>query len=196
MTDLKVSHKYDDADSDFDEEAKSETGGSQIIEKMRETEQATSQNEGANVESLSRIIKETVQGVQETFEASKVVAQFEVTITHVDNANEVDAVKTAETSQEQLDSAAEEETVQEVEKESKESTEDLNPQASVCCNGCRKFFSSWTDGPIYFCLTCNDCELCPDCYQKRSTSTENEILGEWKTYFGANHRYIEGPIKE
>ena len=98
VTDPKVSHTYDDSDSDLDEEAKCEAGDIQVIETARDTEQTTSQNEGANVESLSRIIKETVHRVQENFEASKVVAQFEVTVAHVDNASEVDAVETAKTS--------------------------------------------------------------------------------------------------
>ena len=195
VTDPKVSHSYDDSDSDSDEEAKGESGGDQVIEKTRDTKETTGQNEGANVESLSRIINETVHEVQETFEASRVVAQFEVTFTHADNTGEVDAATATEASQRQLNLVAEEETVQEVERDSEESTEDLNPQAGVGCDGCGRGFNSWTDGPIYCCLTCNNCDLCPDCYQKRTASTENEIPGEWKTYCGVNHRYIKGPIR-
>jgi hypothetical protein len=76
-----------------------------------------------------------------------------------------------------------------------ELAEDLDPSAEVLCNGCTKGFRDWTQGPIYLCVICTECDLCQECYDKRMRLNNHEIEDEWKTFCGDKHRYIKGPVE-
>lgn len=76
-----------------------------------------------------------------------------------------------------------------------ELSEDLDPSSEVSCNGCKKHFKDWTQGAIYLCVICTECDLCQECYDKRMKLDNHEIEDEWKTFCGEKHHYIKGPVE-
>jgi hypothetical protein len=72
--------------------------------------------------------------------------------------------------------------------------EELGGGGVYCDGECGRAWSSW-EVPIYFCLLCTNCDLCPTCYNKRMAQNRGEPSTYWRPYCGQNHRYAKGPIK-
>jgi tetratricopeptide (TPR) repeat protein len=73
-------------------------------------------------------------------------------------------------------------------------TEQLNPSGEIYCDGCGTHFSDWTQGPVYGCIICTNCDLCESCWTKIDRCNKGEPWSEWKSYCGHTHKYIKGPI--
>jgi hypothetical protein len=73
--------------------------------------------------------------------------------------------------------------------------EELTAGSGLSCDGeCGRSWGQW-EVPIYFCLLCTNCDLCPTCYNKRMAQNRGEPTTYWRPYCGENHRYAKGPIK-
>ena len=93
-------------------------------------------------------------------------------------------------------SAPEQQPPPSTEENSNDSSDDLNPNWSLFCDGClAKNWSTWADGNLYLCAVCMSVDLCQDCYEKRLAQNGGAPNDSWRTYCGHNHEYIKGPIE-
>lgn len=65
-----------------------------------------------------------------------------------------------------------------------------------CAGACepKKVARRWNGNTWYRCLTCSECMLCADCYNKRQEYNSGKPCEPWAKYCGQNHRYIKGPM--
>lgn len=95
----------------------------------------------------------------------------------------------------EIDSAEDENSPsQQLEKEEL-SDEDLLITYDISCNGDCGFSQSKWEQPLYYCIICFDCDLCPGCYDGRVAQNHGkEANNHWRSYCGKNHSYIRGPV--
>jgi hypothetical protein len=108
----------------------------------------------------------------------------------VETAQEVDAAEDDAQTEVPKGPYDDEETVQPTVPDS----EELSSAGLGCDGPCGRSWNKW-EVPVYFCLLCTNCDLCPTCYGKRMAQNRGETTNYWKPYCGKNHRYAKGPIK-
>ena len=111
----------------------------------------------------------------------------------VETIHESDTMNTADTATERANIesakvALDEETVPPI------LDEEVGMGGLSCDGECDRSWSKW-EVPIYLCLLCTNCDLCPTCYGKRMAQNRGEPTTYWRPYCGENHRYAKGPIK-
>ncbi|KAF2230805.1 hypothetical protein EV356DRAFT_519320 [Viridothelium virens] len=75
---------------------------------------------------------------------------------------------------------------------------DLLPEyeRGVSCDGnCDFGETDWTDGVMYMCIHCGNCDLCEACYEKRMAWNRGEPnTAYWYDWCGKDHAYVKGPV--
>ncbi|CAK4017686.1 glyoxalase bleomycin resistance dioxygenase [Lecanosticta acicola] len=98
-----------------------------------------------------------------------------------------------------LESQAYEENEEDAEREDEDILGDLLPEydrGATCDGNCDFFESDWTQGVMYMCVHCANCDLCEDCYEKRmawNRGVPNTI--HWTDWCGQDHAYVKGPVE-
>lgn len=74
-------------------------------------------------------------------------------------------------------------------------TDELSDDGDIFRNGDCGFSQSEWEQPMYYCIICFDCDLCPDCYNDRVAQNHGkETRDHWRSFCGKDHRYIKGPM--
>ena len=71
----------------------------------------------------------------------------------------------------------------------------LSDEGRFYCNDCCKPICDWSkDGPAYLCVYCTNCDLCEECFAKK---TANESGGEkhWHVVCPEGHKHVKAPAE-
>lgn len=73
--------------------------------------------------------------------------------------------------------------------------EGLLGECCFFCNMCGKFVDDWSKGGAYLCLYCIDCDICEECFTKRTAMAKGKLEAGWQVVCPQGHRHIKAPVE-